>query len=243
MSFFHPPQARAAVIRTLQAVLLHESRSHNGGPQAHWLTTHAVEEQESGPLIGPGRLLSEEDKRALIETLVGTLPREEFAVLPPHVLAMGAVRIAWYVPGRVRAMHFNIKSRTFSLQVPWPTLVFLVSEGQLSLAALAEVSRPEAHTPLFHAPLMNLNEATRLCTGNAIVPRGSGLADCAGYEQAVYDTNFSHVNHPHTLRGAKAISNEAHVRFWRGLARTKAKAFPTDALVPLKRTLSAWLTD
>lgn len=240
MTFFQLPQSQASVIRTVQALLLHESRAPGGFPQSHWLTTHEVEQHEGGPLIGPGTLLREEDKRALIETLLGTLS-QEFQLLPLHVLAIGAAKIAWYVPGRNRPMHFNINQRRFSLRVPWPTLVFRVVEGQVWLAALAHAERPNEGTPLYHAPVMNVNAATHVCTGSAVLPPGSDLGNCEAYERAIYETNFSHVNHRRTLSGGDDVSDTDHVRFWRQLARRKATIFPADALVPLDTTVGEWL--
>jgi PRTRC genetic system protein B len=242
MSFILQLRERTPVIQTVQALLLHARRNIEGGaPQSHWLTAHEVENREEGPYIGPGRLFTEGDKQALIETLLGTLAPEEFVVLPPQILAVGSQRIAWYVPGCVRAMYFNVNSTLFSLRVPWPTLIFRAVDGHLALTALSQSERPTADTPLFHAPLMNLNEATFLCIGNAEVPRGSSVADCVGYEKAVYETNFSHVNHDRTLKGAKTVTDEAHVHFWRTLQDKKAKRFPTYALVPLNKTLGQWL--
>lgn len=243
MSFIFQLRERTSVIQTVQALLLHARRnSDGGGPESHWLTTHEVEDREGVPCIGPGRLFTEGDKQALIDTLLGTLAPEEFVVLPPQILAMGSQRIAWYVPGCARAMYFNVNSTLFSLQVPWPTLVFRVIDGHLSLAAILQSERPTADTPLFHAPLMNLNEVTALCTGNADVPHGCSVCDCAGYEKAVFETNFSHVNHGRTLKvAAKTVTNEAHVHFWRALQEKKAKRFPAEALVPLNKTLGQWL--
>lgn len=240
MTFFQLPQSQTSVIRTVQALLLHESRAPGGFPQSHWLTTHEVEQHEGGPLIGPGTLLREEDKRALVETLLGTLS-QEFQLLPPHVLAIGAAKIAWYVPGRVRPMHFNLTQRRFSLRVPWPTLAFRVVERQVWLAALAHAERPTESTPLYHAPVMNVNAATHVCTGSAILPPGSGLGDCEAYERAIYETNFSHVNHRRTLADAAEVSDNDHVRFWRQVAKSKATTFPADALAPLDTTVGAWL--
>lgn len=243
MSFIYQLRERTSAIQTVRALLLHARRNEGGGPESHWLTTHEVENREAGPYVGPGRLFTEGDKRALIDALLGTLAEEEFTVLPPHILALGSQRIAWIVPQSVRAMYFNVNSTLFSLRVPWPTLVFRAIDGHLSLAAILQSDRPTCDTPLFHAPLMNLNEATALCTGNAPVPRGCSVADCSGYEKAVYETNFSHVNHGRTLKmgKAKSVTNEMHVRFWRTLHEKKAKRFPADALVPLNKTLGQWL--
>lgn len=245
MSFIFQLRERTSAIQTVQALLLHARRNtEGGGPESHWLTTHEVENREEGPYIGPGRLFTEGDKRALIDVLLGTLAEEEFSVLPPQVLAVGSQRVAWYVPGCVRAMYFNVNSTLFSVRVPWPTLVFRAIDGQLALAALMTSERPTGDTPLFHAPLMNLNEAAVMCSGNTPLPQGCSIADCAGYEKAVYETNFSHVNHQRTLKVAKTktVTNEVHVRFWRALEKKKADSFPTEALVPLNKTLGPWLS-
>jgi hypothetical protein len=76
-----------------------------------------------------------------------------------------------------------------------------------------------------------------------VLPRGQRLADRAGFEAAVFDTAFTHVNQPLTLRqpeDAEATTAQ-HVRFWTQLARQGVQRFPVRRLVPLDLTLSEWL--
>lgn len=245
MTVFHPPEPTSHSTRTVLALLLHEGSGASHSARAHWLTTHPVLGTPVQPLIGPGRLLSVRDKHELIETLLGTVEREAFAWSPPQVLAVSRERMAWYVPGRVRPMHFRESERTKTLRVPWPTLVFYVDDGTLSVCAVAQTSRPTNDTPLYHAPLMNVNAQTRVCVGSARMPDSATLEDMPAYEAAMYDTRFTHVNHQASLKLSDVadVDSIAHWAFWQRLARQKATQLPPEVLNPLHMTLSQWWSE
>lgn len=243
MSIFQHAEFREARVRTVQAMLVHERDEAHYGGRAYFVTTHRVHETAAGPVIGEGRLLDGEDQHALAELLQDQPATADGNFLPPEVLSLSAQRMAWVVPGRVRPMYFRMEGKTERCLVPWPNLVFRVVAGHLALAAIVGSRRPRIGTPLYHAPLMNTYATTLLCTGTAEVPSGATLPDRAGYERAVFATNFSHTNHGATLRmaGVREVSDAAHVRFWRGLHRAGATRFPREALVPLGVKLGAWL--
>lgn len=244
MSIFASPTPSAApTVRAILALIVHEGRETEHNLIDYALTSHEITETPTGIDLGPGRLLGTLDHQRLLDVLLHT-QGDANAFLPPEVLSHGSAQLAWYVPGRPRRMWFRGAQRSKCLTVPWPTLAFRARQGRLSIAALAQTRRPQASDPLFHAPLMNIFSDTGLCPGTANLPPGHGLADRTQFEAAVFDTAFSHVNHTHTLCSSPggAVETTEHLRFWENLARKHAKRFPVRALVPLKQTLSQWLT-
>ena len=230
-------------VRAILALVVHEGRESEPELLDYALTSHEIAHTPTGIELGPGRLLGPLDHQRLLDVLLHTQAGDnEF--LPPEVLSHSSAQLAWYVPGRPRRMWFRGAKRSKGLTVPWPTLAFRARQGKLSIAALAHARRPGASDPLFHAPLMNIFDDTGLCPGTATLPHGHSLADRAQFEAAVFETAFSHVNHTRTLRRSHdaEIENVDHVRFWEQLARQRTQRFPVRALVPLKQTLSQWLT-
>lgn len=166
-------------------------------------------------------------------------------VLPEQVLYSSLQRLMWYVPGKVRTMYFRHGARLVRYRVPWPHLVFNASPQHLRLASVSSNARPRSDSPLYHAPLGNVSEDGAVCTGTAEVPNGVGTDTIPGWESAVFDSAFSHVNQAHTLNlGLEGdVDNAAHASFWKDLAARKARRFPASALVPMSLTLEQWLRD
>lgn len=211
------------------------------------ITRHAADNLAGGVRLGAGRPFVMSD----LEELVAILQNREDSVslLPDNVLHLSSHRAIWTVPGRVRPMWFAATGRAkkpFTLNVPWPNLLFVVARGKLSIAAYKGRGRPNADTPLYHAPLQNIYSSLAVCVGNADLPGGCGLQHMAGWEAVIFDTMFSHTNHDHTLSKKYAdkkgwVSTERNVAFWRGLAKAKTTAFPADALQPTGFSLGSYL--
>lgn len=227
-------------LRPTLALLVSESEGR------HWemlLTTHAVHETDERFVIGAGRVLGMEERRLVLEILSKSAREFTTAFLPKEVVSYGSTQLAWCVPGKVRMMHFQVGSRRISINVPWPTLLLRARSHELSMVALSGRRRPTQRTPVYHAPLMNINCTGRMCAGNTKLPNGIELRERAGYEKALFDTYFTHASHNETLQLPKltTVSNHHHMRFWRSLAEANTETFPSSALVPMGKTLDEWL--
>lgn len=243
MNIFSTPTLRESRLQAVQALIVYKDEFDSEGEPTHAFTAHPVTATARGDRIGPGRLLGAQDLQLLLDALLGSSACES-GFLPADVICHSSTQIAWYVPGRVRPMWFRMNKQHLRLNVPWPTLLFRVKHGRLSLAALTHESRPSAETDLYHAPLMNVHQNTILCPGTAHLPQSWSLSQRSGYESAVFETNFTQTNHTRTLALGKkvGISDAQHLRFWRDLDTRAAKCFPTNVLVPLQKTVSDWLT-
>lgn len=137
-----------------------------------------------------------------------------------------------------------LRQGAYLLDVPWPDLVFAATDNRISLAALATRGRPRLGTRIYHAPLFNVYESGAVCLGSAQVGEMLGTQSIPAFEDAIFGSLFSHGN----FRGNLARSHDGgvtsdadHLRFWRALSRDHVPVFPTDALVPMKTTLGAFL--
>jgi PRTRC genetic system protein B len=215
----------------------HESHSSNS---ELIVTAHPLTQNETGaPVIGAGGLLSEDEIRSLLESLLDKMP-EYNGFIPPNVLSISSRHVAWTVRAKVRPMYFKPvgKEKAIRFNVVWPTLLFVAGKKGLAVAALKSNRRPIQNTRLFHAPLMNIYDDGRVCLGSSTMPQEITLETLDAVEKCIFDTNFSHTNHPNTL---KEISDKKHLSFWRKLHREKTPMFPVDALNPLNTTVNEFI--
>ncbi len=232
------PPAFAGEVQPLAAVLLYQSEGRVLG------TLHPLSATRRGQaVIGAGRPFAHRDLRDLLALWDGQPRRPAVAWLPSAVLAHGEEFLVWWRPAQVGPMWFLLQGRRFGFRVPWPALLFVARAQRLWCAALADDARPEPETPLFHAPLMNVDANGHVCLGTADVPPDCAIESHAAWEAVVCATNFAHINHRHTLQidGATDIGTEAHFAFWQAL-HAQAR-FPATVLVPLRRTVQGWLEE
>jgi PRTRC genetic system protein B len=246
MTFAVPTNTSAMRFVATHALVIHQisEEGHLSADRCSYITSHRVHQTEQAPVIGAGSLLSLSDQELLREVLT-TNTEGESSLLPPNVLCTSARRLVWFVSGQTRPMLVRQGERLRRWQVPWPTLLYKVDNGKLSIAALSTSRRPKERTPLYHAPLANTYEDGAVCTGSAELPRGWQVSQMAAWESVIVNTAFTHVNQRHTLRldtrKRKDVDNKAHFSFWHRLAEQKVERFPVKALVPMKRTLKEWI--
>lgn len=248
MTFAVEHNAATANLILTHALMFHQetgSEPYSTGMAAVYITSHAIHSTNNGPRVGAGHALSLSDQEALCEILMRNTQSKSL-LLPANVLAAGASCLTWYVAGKSRVMYVQIGKRLQRWTVPWPTLVFKVTPKGIGVAALSSDKRPDGDTLLFHAPLANVYNDGRVCTGGAVLPPEYGVGAMPQWETVIFNTGFSHVNHEFTLRlaGKKKddpVSDGDHFSFWKNLAKAKHKAFPVKMLVPMNVSLEEWL--
>lgn len=205
--------------------------------QSTYAIRHPLSVQGEQYQIGPGRYVDQSAALELSDILRGVRSGVDEALwLPSNALAVTNRGSAWYCPARTGTMWFRTGSKTQAFQVPWPAMIFVAGGTGLHVCAIAGRRKPGKSTPVYHAPLMNVYSNGELCIGSGVRPSGTGSGTWSQWQALIYDTAFSHVNHPSTLllpgkRSPKKISNEAHLRFWRGL--DGKNTFPTESLVEI----------
>lgn len=214
-----------------RAILLYE------GDSRVLATVHAVYQvpDEKQPVIGPGRCLTREALDELVHKLAGTSQRRD--IIPEGVLCSDSTRLAWWTPSALRPIFFNTADKEFNKAVDgknvrYPALVFVAKPGSLSVFAIPEDARPNADTKLYRAPFMNLYDQGNMCAGDTRLPEVVLTKDIPTWERSFFDTRFTHTN----IHSGKLTTFEGgHTALWKAMVR--AKRFPADALLPLKKTL------
>lgn len=233
MSFDIQDDSRESTLSS--AILLYGTK--NGGMS--FATIHPVTQNESNaPVIGAGRPMDEKALKRIASELLSTL-RIKSGILPSNVLSVGGSHIVWWSPPSRRTYFFNTRESEGSVNVGkrcgeafTPGLVFVVRDGSMSLFAVKGTVRPDANTPLFHAPLMNIYVDGKLCSGTMAKPQ-STLGDSIGdWEKSFWEAAFSHPNHP------KAVNYKGGIHaFSIDLLEGRFRKFPERFLRPMNITL------
>lgn len=209
----------------------------------HDIQTSADEKQ----YISSGTPLTKERMQVLYEGITGS-SSAGFSVMGTNVLHNDSTHLVWTSKSQQLPMWFMCKGKRVSLKkVPYPSLLWSLTKSSggvtnMRIAALRADRRPSEKTKLYHAPLMNVGKTGELCYGTADIPRFIDTARIHEYEEAVFNSNFSHVNHQQTFKPSVAneeISNAKHIKQWRSL--TKVEKFPATLLQPTGLTLEEWI--
>ncbi|MCB1810534.1 MAG: PRTRC system protein B [Candidatus Competibacteraceae bacterium] len=205
-------------------------------------TLHPLKSSRRGhAVIGAGRPCTQSDVQDVLELLAGLEPSRHIDWLPPELLAQGEDYRVWWTPGKVRPMWFLCQDKRLGLRVPWPTLLWLAHKKTLWCAALAKNARPSPASPLYHAPLMNIDAQGQVCIGTAAIPSEHSAESQAVWEAILFESNFSHANHQETLKRKSVVSTEQQLSFWQSQAGKKR--FPVPVLNPMETTVQDWLDE
>lgn len=227
---------------SVRALLI--STVSDGNAPATMITAHEVESKSGSAVLSEGVVFNAAHRDELLRLL--TTPKRPALrpepMMPHNVIDVRGSRLVWWIMGRTRPLYFAFGSNQARVVAPWPSLVLEASDRGLRVAALRGNRRPRASTPLCYAPLMNVGRDSLMCAGSASLPKGRSFADMDAWQAALFDTNFSHVNHERTLNSDEAVGSGEHYQFWSQLQREKATAFPVERLVPSGQRLEQWLS-
>lgn len=201
------------------------------GPRA---TVHEVLHARSSdrPIVGPGAPLTREVLQSLLQHLAGA-DKSGHRFLPANLLCADTTLLAWHAEGRRCPIQFSTADKEFNRAVsgkvvPHPPLLFRATPGRLAVYALDSERRPDPRTPLFAAPYCNLYENGDMCTGSVRLPGSLRIEDIPLWEEAFYDSSFTHTNMGRTLTTFRG----GHHALWRAMVRHKGD-FPVKYLTPL----------
>ena len=214
-----------------EALLVYRDR------QSSFITRHDVQAQKSGPpTLGPAQPLTLAFVESLMRSLGGGVAAE---VLPENVLAKGDRLIVWWTPEQRRQMFYESaegKAVDLNGQVfPQPPLVWKVENGELTIRALCANKRPQATTTLAVAPLWNLSDDGRVCTGTMRRPDSATVAAIPDWERGFYESAFTHANVGRLTRHQGGFEG-----LWESL-KGKRRRFPTETLIQLPQTLEQFV--
>lgn len=228
-----------------QAILVYtdEARAHSGsGAGAQYATVHQVQNfgTDANPnfQIAAGRPLTREALLAMFEELAKKHSLNT-DIIPENVLSISADHMVWWMPAGERNVFFNNKELgKRAAKVPHPALMFAVVKGQWYIFALAKNERPTAETALQFAPYFNVYDSCAICIGSARVPRGISANAIGEWEQAFFESEFTHING----KEKKATHPRGEYALWKELLDGFYKAFPVEFLAPTQFTLATFMT-
>lgn len=212
------------------ALLIHVDR-HNP-VRGCLITAHDVLYCEDGTRrLMAGHPISRELAHSVGLTLLGGAATR--SLLPASVVMWDGLRLAWWTPSRRRRIWFSLDRpalRDVSRQeVTHPALFWVAEAGRLHLWALASDARPEAGTPLYQAPYLN------------IYPDGWVCPDTLNWPALRPDAIDDWERHFHDSAGTKVWAERltlfpgGHDALWRAMGT--AGRFPADSLVPAQFTV------
>lgn len=213
--------------------------SHSQNRSKVSLTVHDIKQSPTGSVIGAGRVLSEADKQDIRDFLNG---EDEIKTgwLPSNLMMINSQQMVWYVPAKTRSMFIRQGDKQLQFKVKFPSLVFMANNsGTLKVAAYTGSGRPKLTQPLYHAPLWNIYADTRLCNGTAEITNIINVDAMQVWEDAMFNTMFTHSNHQNVLPKTKAGKQRAYISFIRAKAKA-GTAFKSSEMTPLKMTLDQW---
>lgn len=234
---FEVCDANISGVRLQSAILLYGSGGYRSTTYA---TIHDVDvgDGDAAPVIRAGRPV---DKVALREVIGGLMDasRVRSGILPDNILSIGADFVVWWERPCERTYYFDCRSHGFDGDAPsvgkragkglTPGLVFVARNQQMMVFAVKGNERPNADTPLFNAPLMNVYSDGRVCTGSMPLPESTMGDSVATWSKSFWESHFSHPNHPKVVKfkgGIHAFTND--------LLDGKFRKFPERVLVPVK---------
>ena len=203
-----------ATFELKQALLIYEARGGRAAGTTTAVTVHPVE----GGVIRAGQAIT----YAAVESLASALGRNLAACyLPANVLSVSFGQVAWFCPAARRRLWFKVladghEKRLNGRFAQHPPLVFIASAHGLQAFAVVKNERPQAGTRLYRAPYWNLWESGKMCAGNCKLADLPTPASIPAYEDAFFNSAFTHTNLKQICKHPKG-----HAGLWTVLADGK----------------------
>jgi PRTRC genetic system protein B len=150
-------------------------------------------------------------------------------LIPNHVLYLDTQSegyAVWYTQPRQVPLFFVQDLQIPSGKAHIPAMVWKASKSSLSVYALKGKSKPNANTPLYHAPYFNIYEGGNVCMGTVeiAIDRFTRLEDfITKWETYFFNSYFSH-----TIGNHQSVNTDL-VTLWREQLIT-GRPFPTEVL-------------
>lgn len=205
------------------------------------ITAHDVQEGPDGVRrLLAGHPISRDLAHGVAQAILGGAPTR--TLLPPSVLSWDGIRLMWWTPSRRRRIWFDPRERpgledVSRQEVTQPALLWVAEQRALHVFALAGDSRPEAGTPLFQAPYLNVYPSGWCCFETVRLPLllPERIPE---WETAFHDSLGTKVWAPRLT-----LYPGGHDALWRAMrlefpwSDDAYEGFPAEYLVPTGRTV------
>lgn len=218
-------------------IIVYEERDlYGASPRNAYAVARRVTNPEKNE-CEPWEPVTMEFVEQLARSLGSDLPRE---ILPAHVLCRTHEVVSWWTPPMVRTLFFTMKGMEAldGEDFPVPALLWKLElkDRRLFVRALRGEDRPEAPTPLFVAPFLNVYEQGLVCQGSMRRPKVAALDKLHEWEAGFFGAAGS------SQLTAKATTRKGQLpALWKSLQGKKS--FPSRALLPAHQTAAAFLQE
>jgi PRTRC genetic system protein B len=198
------------------------------------ISRHTIHGRDNNFQMGSGHVLSKQGLTRLLnakrKAVEENLPLE---ILPTRLVLKTSKIMVWI---KDPCQHDMWISKRKYAAVPWPRLLFIATENGLKVFSIKKTRNSiNMDTKLYHAPLMNIYDHGGLCFGSATHPGDLTLNTISAFEDAVFNSVFTHVNHDKTLRSKDDVSTFENELFWK--KNEKVATFNNHWLVDSKLRL------
>ncbi|PLK44870.1 PRTRC system protein B [Emticicia sp. TH156] len=164
-------------------------------------------------------------------------PHGVFSVNILHINPNEKGSVLWYTKARKQNLYFVESLGIPEAKVSIPALLWLADKRSLSVYALASNRRPDEHTPLYHAPFLNVYANGNVCMGTVNVNsrKSASLEEfTAAWESCFFNSYFSHLMPDHQPVKGNCVN------LWKKLVHT-SENFPKEVLLKNGKTLKSLL--
>jgi PRTRC genetic system protein B len=215
----------------------------------HMATLHDMFMDGNRPVAGEGRPITLSAVKKLATAANEALKRTP-EILPANVLLAADDLLVWWRAAAVTEMSFDIdwhsgeagreRLQGVYLKMALPPLVFMLRRSSMgnhafqgmSVYALERDGRPEGTTPLFRAPLLNINNDGAVCWGTGRKPEGRRVTDVPKWESLFFTSKFTHYNQ------SSPVQSRTPYQWLADFAASGATTFPTSELLPMKQSVN-----
>ena len=192
------------------------------------MTVHPIIQSNKGPVMGVGKPITDVDRELIAQALlsidgVPDSPATANVEWSAYMRHQSSTYQLWYVPPAKRKMYFKgiAAKNQNALDLWWPGLIFFYhADLGFRIFAYAGRGRPKKHQRLYHAPLWNVYCDGRLCLGTAVGNNSLNAEGRKAWEDAIFESNFTHSNHDQVIPNKKEGKND---KGYMHLIKQKAK--------------------
>lgn len=172
-----------------------------------------------------------------------TEKQREIEIYPDRLLYAdsNSALTVWWRKGRPTPQFFQCEELGGQVQgvCAMPSMVFMQRGSSLFIAAFKGNERPHVHTQLFHAPLFNTYEETRVCLGGVHLEPVNSFDAIENNETAFLRGINTHANGRHRKCGYE----HGLYAMWRDLLANPSMVWNDDWLVPTEFDLGNWIKE
>lgn len=231
----------------IRAAVFYGDLDRSGRERIHHASLHGMEMTPAGARLAEGKPITAEAMQSLAAMAADAVKRKA-EILPASVLVSSDDWLVWWRPEGVEDMSFDIsigngeedreRLQGVCLAMPLPPLVFALQRGHgvggshgIFVFATDRNERPGPGTPIYRAPLLNVNDNGIVCWGDGERPKTRSVEDLDQWERLYFSSQFTHVN------GSSPVKSSAPYKWIADLCASGAKRFPAEELKPMRVSL------